>query len=240
MKRNNIFSVFCVLLCVLLLTASCTVLPAENNGTGTQETESSTTPTTNAPNTPEDPNNGGQGGNEEAKDTYTVTVMDQDGNGIAGLKIQYCHKATGNCLTPVTANDSGVATFTREKTDSIHNYYITLTGGYAAGTYGHIENKYYFDEGASVLEITLKTYTVKAVKNAAGLKDVEVTLKSGDAIVKVNTLGKAVKTDENGEVKFLLPAGDYSVTVQAPAGSTVDGDATVAFGTDKTVQINFN
>ena len=52
---------------------------------------------------------------EDEKVTYTVTVIDQNGDAVVGAGVQLCYN--GTCLLPVNTNDSGVMT-------------NSLTGGY--------------------------------------------------------------------------------------------------------------
>ena len=78
--------------------------------------------------------------------TYTVTVVDEEGNPISGAMVQICLDA---CIPAVT-NESGVAEWTVEEADYKVSF-LTTPEGYAADT----EN-YYFEAGSTELTLTLK------------------------------------------------------------------------------------
>lgn len=239
MKTTKLLSLLCVLLCILAVAVSCTEAPGAN-GTGTTNNTQQTTATptqqpTEAPTT--DPN-GENDPPAPQKKVFTVVVKDTDGNAVKGASVQYCNKVTEVCGTPLTSDADGKVKIELEETDSIDNYYVTINR-FAKGTYGNTQFKYYFEANADTLTITLTAYTFKALKGGEGLKDVEISLKSGEDKIALVVAGK-VKTDDNGEVKFLLPAGDYTVVVdKAPDGSTLSGDASVAFDANKKAEAAF-
>ncbi|MBO4937765.1 MAG: hypothetical protein J6C98_02020 [Oscillospiraceae bacterium] len=78
--------------------------------------------------------------------TYTVTVVDEEGNPISGAMVQICLDA---CI-PAMTNEEGVAEWTVEEADYKVSF-LTAPAGYAADT----EN-YYFESGSTELTLTLK------------------------------------------------------------------------------------
>ena len=85
---------------------------------------------------------------EAEKDGYTVRVVDEGGNPIAGAMVQMCLDA---CYPAVT-DDSGVAKFAVEAADYKVSF-LTLPQGY---TYTTDAQEFYFAEGSMELTITLK------------------------------------------------------------------------------------
>ena len=80
--------------------------------------------------------------------TYTVTVVDEGGNPVAGAMVQLCAEA---CY-PNQTNDQGVATFNLEEAEYKVSF-LKLPEGYE--TIDGVTD-YYFEEGSMELTITLK------------------------------------------------------------------------------------
>ena len=89
----------------------------------------------------------------EAVDTgkvnYSVTVVDEAGNPIAGALVQLCNES---CFPSATGED-GVAHFSLEEAKYKVSF-LTLPAGY---TYSGDAQEFYFDEGSVELTITLKS-----------------------------------------------------------------------------------
>lgn len=67
--------------------------------------------------------------NEDTTVTYTVTIVDQNGDPVPGVTLQLCDDEA--CKLPVTTDENGMATATYEAS----NYHVTLTelpGGYSS------------------------------------------------------------------------------------------------------------
>ena len=131
---KKLTAVVCVLLCLTALLCGC------NNTTTT--TAPTTEPVTTAPVTTVAPTTA-----PNTNVTYTAYVVDQDGNPMAGVMIQFCDDANV-CKLPVTSDAEGkvVVTYTPA------NYHVSVTvvpDGYTAEADG-----YYFEEGST--EITVK------------------------------------------------------------------------------------
>lgn len=77
--------------------------------------------------------------------TYTVTVVDTEGNPIAGAMIQLCKDA---CV-PSKTDDNGVATWNLAE-DEYKVSFLAAPEGYA------VEEAYHFDAGSYELTITLE------------------------------------------------------------------------------------
>lgn len=84
----------------------------------------------------------------KAEPTYTVKVVDESGNPIAGAIVQLCLDA---CVPSVT-NADGVAEFFLEKAD----YKVSFTVMPAGYDYTTEEHEFYFDNGSNEMTITLK------------------------------------------------------------------------------------
>lgn len=89
-----------------------------------------------------------QGTTEAAEDGYTVTVVDEGGNPIAGAMVQLC---LDTCY-PGATDESGVAKFAVEEADYKVSF-LALPEGY---TYTTDAQEFYFEEGSKELTITLK------------------------------------------------------------------------------------
>lgn len=84
----------------------------------------------------------------DGKVTYTVKVVDESGNPIAGALVQMC----SNTCFPSATDANGVATFKLEDAEYKVSF-LTLPAGY---THVGTEENYYFDGDATELTITLK------------------------------------------------------------------------------------
>lgn len=147
---TGLLSVLCVLLCALVLLCAC---GGDNNPTDTGSTEVTTEasapvtdPSTNEETNPEtDPETVVDG-----KVTYTIIVVDADGNPVEGVDVQMCD-VDGVCLLPVKTDANGVATFEKDEA----TYYVTIAAcpeGFVADS----ETKHSFAEGTTEMTITLE------------------------------------------------------------------------------------
>ena len=88
--------------------AGCNENKTDDNKDADPTTTATTTTTTTAkPTTPTLPNDG--------KVTYTVKVVDEAGNPIAGGMLQICTE--GTCLIPCRTNEDGIATWNAKEAD---------------------------------------------------------------------------------------------------------------------------
>lgn len=83
---------------------------------------------------------------DEGKVTYTVKVVDESGNPIAGAMVQLCQES---CM-PGKTDDKGVATYDLEEADYAVKF-MTVPEGYTAE-----QDEYHFADGTYELTITLK------------------------------------------------------------------------------------
>lgn len=85
---------------------------------------------------------------DDGKTDYFVTVVDEEGNGIAGAMVQIC---LDTCFPGMT-NESGVAQFSVQEAD----YKVSFLAMPAGFTYSTEEQEFYFEDGSTELTITLK------------------------------------------------------------------------------------
>ena len=84
---------------------------------------------------------------DEGKAAYTVKVVDEGGNPIAGAMVQLCKES---CL-PGATNAEGVATFNVVEDPEYKVSFMAVPEGYDGA-----EEAYYFADGSYELTITLK------------------------------------------------------------------------------------
>ena len=138
---RNIKSIFAAVLalCMLLCLCACGGDSETTTAGGKETTAATTTPAvTDETTVPAD----------DGKVTYSVTVVDEDGNPIAGAMVQMC---LDTCLPGMT-NESGVAEFTLEEAEYKVSF-LTMPAGY---TYSTEEEAFYFADGSYEMTITLK------------------------------------------------------------------------------------
>lgn len=81
-------------------------------------------------------NNNGNNGTVEENYVYKFTVKDANGNPIEGIQVQLC-KGSDFCLTPVSTDANGVATFDSEFiTPDVYDIHV-LNDGYAFDNDAH-------------------------------------------------------------------------------------------------------
>lgn len=85
---------------------------------------------------------------DDGKVTYTVSVVDENGNPISGAMVQLC---LDTCLPGMT-DASGAAVFNVDEADYKVSF-LTLPAGY---TYSTEEQEFYFEEGSTEITLTLK------------------------------------------------------------------------------------
>ena len=82
---------------------------------------------------------------------YTVKIVDEGGNPIAGVMVQICQGET--CLPGPMTGEDGVVTFQVEEAD----YKVSFLGGVPAGyDYTTEETEFYFEDGSYEVTIVLK------------------------------------------------------------------------------------
>lgn len=137
MKYVKLLLIAALVLCMALSLCACTQTPADE----TQATTDSTTAATDASEETTAPA-------DDGKVTYTVTVVDEEGNPISGAMVQMCKEA---CI-PGKTNENGVAEFSLAE-DEYKVSFLALPTGY---TYSSDATEFYFEDGAAELTITLK------------------------------------------------------------------------------------
>lgn len=124
-----------LLLVLALAMVLCLCACAGNEDKGNQTTAGTTAGTTEATEQKDD-----------GKVTYTVKVVDEEGNPVAGAMVQLCLES---CM-PGKTDDKGVATYKTVEADYKVSF-MTMPAGYTAD-----QTEYHFADGAYELTITLK------------------------------------------------------------------------------------
>ena len=143
MNRSRIIRLLCILAVVLLVVCSCDVNPnagtdAETPSASIEESSESKTEKNEESSETESTTT------KPSKVTYTVTVVDEEGNPLSNATVQLC---VGDlCKLPSPTNADGVATF--EFDEAEYTVKVNLTG-YTGEAY------YTFPEGSSELTVVL-------------------------------------------------------------------------------------
>lgn len=81
---------------------------------------------------------------DDGKIEYKVTLLDANGNPVAGQMVQVCNAST--CFAPVATDANGVATFRLDESDEYKAKLMT------AGDDAYV----YFEEGSTELTLTME------------------------------------------------------------------------------------
>ncbi|MBQ8302096.1 MAG: Ig-like domain-containing protein [Clostridia bacterium] len=153
------------------------------------------------------------GENAETKITYTVTVVDQDGNPIPGAKVAFA--ANGGTAIPFPTNAEGKATYKSDKT--------------VTATVTEIPVGYEYDKLNVAQTLSSETLTVTITKLAPLV--IKVVDKDGNPIsgVTVQMCDSAgscripITTGEDGTASYNYEEGDFHAQLTVvPDGYTVD------------------
>ena len=125
----------CLLLCLLVSLCAC------------GQTEPAATETPTEPVTTEAPTEAPT--EDDGMATYTVTVVDEGGNPVAGAMVQICKD---DCFPAIT-DAQGVATFNRPETEGYKISFVSMPQGYELTTE---ETEFYYEGDAKEMTITLK------------------------------------------------------------------------------------
>lgn len=138
---NNMKKLFALILalCMVLCLGAC---GGENGGETTEGKETTTAPETS------EATEETTAPVEDGKTLYTVTVVDQDGNPVAGAMVQLCLDA---CCPGIT-DENGVAEYSLEAGDYKVSF-LSLPAGY---TYSTEEQDFHFEDGSTEITLTLK------------------------------------------------------------------------------------
>ncbi len=143
MKKRFLMAV--LMLCMVFAFCACGNNAGENNQQNVNNENKEDE------NNNENNNNEDEGNNEEENDgkvVYTVIVTDEDGNPIAGAKVQVCTEK--GCLAPVTTNEEGVAEFRLEESDEYKAILFENPAGYEA-----VETDYVHFDGETEITLTV-------------------------------------------------------------------------------------
>lgn len=143
MKKITYVLMSILIMCIAIGLCAC---GTDGNGDETNTTEASTT---KAQETTTEKTSEKDTTVDNAKVKYTVKVVDESGNPIAGAMVQLCKEA---CF-PSKTNDQGIAEFSLPE-DEYKASFLTLPEGY---TYTGEETAFYFEDGSKDMTITLKS-----------------------------------------------------------------------------------
>ncbi|MBR2908079.1 MAG: hypothetical protein IKC26_09905 [Clostridia bacterium] len=242
MRRSGIIAVLCMLLCLCLLVCSCgnkggddETTPAGNDNVTTADPGDVTTADPGDDVTTADPDDDATTAPTPDVETvtYTVTVKNEAGVGIAGVGVQLCAEQ----CHPAVTNASGVATFTLP--EAVYQAGITgAVSGYVVDT----SAKYDFAVGATSLEIVLKAAAPAPTEGAIDLKNDENVITDNYPVLgeMVYLHGYIVGNLEAEEVEDALvdvQAGDSVVyTYEATADGEIALQVIQALGTKVSVK----
>lgn len=134
----NIKRLFAIALALCLVLCLCACGETSNNETTEGTTTEGTTETTAAATD--------DTAQQNTNPTYTVKVVDEGGNPVAGAMVQICQGET--CLPGATGED-GVATFQVVEAEYKVSF-LAAPEGY------EVEEAYYFEDGSYDITITVK------------------------------------------------------------------------------------
>lgn len=142
MKFGKMLLAVCLVLCMALGMCACAQSGNADTTAAQQPQQQTTAPedTTAAADTT---------AADDGKMTYTVKVVDQDGNPMAGVLVQLC---LDTCLPGMT-NDDGAAEFAVVQAD----YKVSVAAMPEGYEHAGEDVEFYFDDGAYELTITLKS-----------------------------------------------------------------------------------
>lgn len=135
---------FWALLLALCMALSLCACGGEDDTPATTEVTETEAVTATVPETPEET----EPAVDDGSVTYTVTVVDEDGNPIAGAMVQIC---MDTCYPGVTGADGSVQFSVAEADYKVS--FLSLPAGY---TYSTEEQEFYFENGSTEITLTLK------------------------------------------------------------------------------------
>ena len=148
MSRSRIIQFFCILVVFAMIFCSCTLFTgtetsSETTSNPTEESSESTSESSQA--SSEESSEATESSSAESTQiTYTVTVVDEDGNALHGATVQLC---VGDiCKMPELTGEDGVATFNFDEAE--YTVKVTLSG-YTG------EASYTFPAGSTSLTVVL-------------------------------------------------------------------------------------
>lgn len=113
--------------------------------------------------------NGNNDGNDDVVEPsvgYKFTVLDENGNGVKGAKVQLCVPGEGGmCFIPVETDENGVAFFeeTEDFTAQVLEIHLQEYASTGRVKINGADSKYTFDNTAMKTEATFGEYTLQLV-----------------------------------------------------------------------------
>lgn len=119
--------IFALIMALCLLLCACgEEKPVDTGDTKPSETRGSETTVLSGTSTPTETDPV-----DDGKKTYTVTILDQNGNPVAGVSVQFCDE-NNTCQLPVKTNDQGIVT--KRLPEMVYHVTLTLPEGYTCDT----------------------------------------------------------------------------------------------------------
>lgn len=155
----GLIALVCVLACTLSFVVACDTV-ADGDETSAETTTEAVTTEPEAT-TPEEETTRGKLPHEileedettvDTRTQYTIKVVDEEGNALAGVAAQYC---TEESCSFGTSNAEGVITFKSDVTDPTA-YYIVVKMAPEGYTFDE-EQKFYFDENCEAIVTVAKS-----------------------------------------------------------------------------------
>ena len=142
LKKLGLLTLTVLMLVSVVMLASCN--DGEDTTTTKKKGDDATTTTTT----------GGSGGNDTptpANPTYTVKILDQNGNPIQGVKVQFCINESCTPMIAYPSNADGIITITHMAEGNYDVKVLSAPSGYAS------DNEYHNFNADNYLEIVLNT-----------------------------------------------------------------------------------
>ena len=151
----------------------------------------------------------------EKKVTYTVTVVDEDGNPVSGVMVEFALKGGESFPVPTKSEGKASTTTTKELSAKI----IAVPDEYE---YDNLLQPISFDKDGNA------TITLKKAQISENRLTIRVLDEEGNPIAKVlvqmcaDTCKMPIATDENGEAYYAYEEGFKAQLNTLPNGYTVD------------------
>ena len=151
----------------------------------------------------EDITTGGNGSGGDESDppavdtvTYKVTVKDNQGAPIAGVRLQICSKTTGICFVPQLVTDAG-GVATTEKPEDAYEISIVAAEGYVFDK----NTKISFEGNKTELIIVLDAYVPDEPETLYGIPVIEMTVDGAPYVYKAFTKSE---TASGSNLQFIV------------------------------------
>lgn len=135
---------------VLTMALSLVACAQPQNSTGSTPNKQPSTPGSSSSSSQTQPSS-----TQKEEPGYVVTVVDQDGNPVAGAMVLLCDD--NKCYVPVTTNENGVAEFTQKNVTGAKSKVASVPAGYTidAPAEADAEGYVHYTEGSNTMTLTV-------------------------------------------------------------------------------------